>query len=180
MPVWTREFTRASDIILQHEGGFQKSPDDPGNWTGYGRGNGVLKGTKYGISAAQYPNLDIENLTKDDARLIYFSDYWRKVRGDRLPFGIALVLFDFYVTSSPAAVIKSLQDAVSVKQDGLFGDRTLAAVFTHNQRYVIEQLTTNRILYYTGLKNFPQNKGGWIRRSIETMGHALADTGESR
>lgn len=170
---YSHDFIRASDIILNHEKGFQKDYQDAGNWTGGKVGAGELKGTKWGISAGQYPTLDIEGLTREDARLIYFTDYWRKIRGDRLPFGIALALFDFYVTSHPPAVFKAIQKAVGVKQDGIFGDITLASVLNHNPAYVIEQLTTNRILYYTDLEKFPRYKGGWVRRAVETMTLAL-------
>ena len=39
-------FNRCIVKILENEGGFQEDPDDPGNYA-----DGVLKGTKYGISA---------------------------------------------------------------------------------------------------------------------------------
>ena len=33
--------------------------------------------TKFGISNNIYPSLDIKNLTLNDAKRIYFDDYWR-------------------------------------------------------------------------------------------------------
>jgi lysozyme family protein len=70
------EFNQAFKVILKHEGGFQKLPNDKGNWTGGRIGVGELKGTKYGISAAQFPELDIQNLTVEQASEIYKSEYW--------------------------------------------------------------------------------------------------------
>jgi hypothetical protein len=46
-------FDRAFEETIGLEGGFSRNPDDNGNWTGGRRGLGELKGTKYGISAAQ-------------------------------------------------------------------------------------------------------------------------------
>ena len=56
-------FDRVIPIILHNEGGYQCDPDDRGNYTS----GGILRGTKYGISARQYPRLDIKNLTPDQA-----------------------------------------------------------------------------------------------------------------
>lgn len=62
------DFRRAIDIIIAtHEGGFQNRADDPGNWTA----DGVLKGTKFGISAHSFPNVDIESLTLTEAEDLY-------------------------------------------------------------------------------------------------------------
>jgi lysozyme family protein len=62
------DFRRAIDIIIAtHEGGFQNRPDDPGNWTA----DGQLKGTKFGMSAHSFPNVDIENLTLTEAEDLY-------------------------------------------------------------------------------------------------------------
>jgi lysozyme family protein len=61
---------------------FQKAVDDLiDNWEGtiYVKTVGDAGGgTKFGISSAAYPNLDIKNLTRDDAIKIYYYDYWLK------------------------------------------------------------------------------------------------------
>jgi lysozyme family protein len=56
------DFLRAFELLVGHEGGFTDDPRDTGSWTGGNAGAGQLKGRKYGISAASYPNLDIKNL----------------------------------------------------------------------------------------------------------------------
>jgi lysozyme family protein len=67
-------FTRLIDV----EKGFQADPRDRGNWTGGEPGRGLLKGTKFGISAAAYPSEDIEHLTLERAQLLYRRDYWAR------------------------------------------------------------------------------------------------------
>lgn len=74
-PVWDA----AIESLLKVEGGFQDYYHDRGNWTGGAVGAGELRGTKYGISAASYPELDIRNLTRDDAVAIYARDFWPQV-----------------------------------------------------------------------------------------------------
>ena len=63
-------------IVGDIEKGYSQDPRDPGNWTSGKVGQGLLKGTKGGISAAAYPSLDIPNLTPGDMRTLYAHDYW--------------------------------------------------------------------------------------------------------
>lgn len=65
--------------ILQNEGGFTADPDDRGNWTTGIIGKGELKGTKYGISAMAFPNLDIKNLDLATAEKIFVEKYFAKI-----------------------------------------------------------------------------------------------------
>ena len=53
--------------VLRREGGAKltKDPDDPGGTT------------KYGISKRANPDVDVENLTEDEAVLIYLDKYWK-------------------------------------------------------------------------------------------------------
>jgi len=71
-------FNSAVQIVLRDEGGYTADPRDAGNWTGGRVGAGALKGTNFGISAAQYPNLDIEGLTRDEAIEIWRRNWWEK------------------------------------------------------------------------------------------------------
>ena len=82
-------------------GGWTINPNDPGNWTGGRKGVGQLKGTKYGIAANTYPNLDIKNLTLEQADQIYIRDYWPKAWGDDWPEGFDQVTYDATVNSGP-------------------------------------------------------------------------------
>lgn len=154
-------FKSAVEIILAHEGGYVNDSRDPGGET------------KFGISKRAYPDIDIRSLTRDDAKAIYYRDYWQPIRGDRLSFGVALVLFDMAVNMGRSRTIKMLQKACSVKQDGKFGDITLAAANSINKNALIEELTKERVLYYTALDTWKIYGAGWLRRSIETLSSAL-------
>ena len=60
-------FDRIIEFTLQEEGGYVNNPADPGGMT------------KYGISKRSYPNLDIANLTIDQAKAIYERDFWNQL-----------------------------------------------------------------------------------------------------
>ncbi|MGH7036356.1 MAG: glycosyl hydrolase 108 family protein [Stellaceae bacterium] len=128
-----RAFAAAVAVLLAHEGGFQKAPDDPGNWTGGKIGLGALKGTKYGISAAQYPTLDIEGLSPSDAAAIYRRDWWDRFGLERLPAALAAKLLDAGVNIGMENAMRSLQRALRacgkpVAEDGVLGAATFAAI----------------------------------------------------
>lgn len=83
-------FDHCFAFTVGSEGGYTSDSADKGNWTGGAVGAGVLKGTKYGISAAEYPTLDIANLTQADAETIYRKDYWPGIRAPRCPCRLLL------------------------------------------------------------------------------------------
>ena len=60
------DINKAFDILMEFEGGSEvvSVPQDKGGLT------------KYGISQAAYPKLNIRNLNKESSLEIYTSDYW--------------------------------------------------------------------------------------------------------
>ena len=74
--IQSQTFDECFSRLQIHEGGYSSIPEDKGNWTSGKIGVGVLMGTKFGISAARYPFLDIKNLTLAEAKDIYFDDFW--------------------------------------------------------------------------------------------------------
>ncbi len=78
-------FDSAFEKTVGLEGGYGCDPDDKGNWTRGVIGVGELKGTKYGISAAAYPDEDIKNLTLDRAKYLYRCDYWQRLNIGEVP-----------------------------------------------------------------------------------------------
>jgi len=124
-------FLEAFAQVIGIEGGFTRDPKDKGNWTGGKCGVGILQGTKYGISAARYPNLDIEHLTLDEARALYFWDFWKELGLDRIDDAqIAGELFDTAVNCGPGEAGKDAQKALRylgeiILVDGIIGKDTI-------------------------------------------------------
>lgn len=61
--------------VFAMEGGLTTDPKDRGNWTTGVIGQGELKGTNFGISAMAFPNVDIKNLTQEQATNLYVTNY---------------------------------------------------------------------------------------------------------
>lgn len=161
-------FNQICDIVLGTEAGFTEDTRDPGNWTGGKILVGELKGTKYGISAASYPNENIAALTIDQARSIYRSDYWDMIAGDSLPPHVALVAFDAAVNSGVTTSAKWLQASVGAFEDGLIGPQTLASikatVAKNGADALCAELMAQRLSYLASLPTFKTFGLGWTRR----------------
>ena len=153
------DFDKAFEILIGHEGGLSLDPKDPGNWA-----NEVLKGTKYGISAAAYPNIDIASLTLDEAKAIYKKDYWDSMKLDRFPIEITYDLFDLAVNSGTKNAVKLLQRALKVKEDGVVGPTTLLGVNSLHPYKIKCFLVGTRLNFMTDLKIWDSQGKGWARR----------------
>lgn len=97
------------------EGGYSNRPSDKGGET------------KYGISKRSYPQIDINNLTREGATEIYYKDYWKGPRIDELPAPLVYAVFDSVVHHRPRTAIGFLQQALDVSADGLIGPQTITA-----------------------------------------------------
>lgn len=101
---------------LVHEGGYVNNPNDPGGET------------KFGISKRQFPNLDIANLTEEQAVEIYREGYWKDGYSQISSQLIADKLFDLGVLFGVHTAVAILQTTLHVAVDGVFGPHTLSAV----------------------------------------------------
>lgn len=154
-------FSECVEVILQLEGGYSNDPYDPGGET------------KYGISKAAYPDLDIPNLTKADAILIYKRDYWQRINGDNLPPALALLVFDMAVNAGPKKAAQLLQRMVGATDDGVIGMETLAAVRVPYSAQSLRFYTARRIDYYTRLPGWKAFGMGWTQRTLNAYQRAL-------
>ena len=102
-------FEAAIPVVLENEGGTIDDPLDPGGLT------------RFGISQRSYPNVDIKNLTVDQAKDIYKRDFWRF---DGLTSqSVANNIFDASVNEGHEAV-KWAQEIVNTTVDGIYGPNT--------------------------------------------------------
>jgi lysozyme family protein len=149
------DFDAAIEIVLKHEGGLTRDSRDPGGLT------------NFGISQRAYPQRNIAELTREDAKAIYRQDYWQAVRADQLPPDLRLHLFDAAVNAGVRQAIQWLQRACAVKVDGIMGPETLRAAASTSG--VKERMIAERLEFYTGLSNFSVFGRGWIRRVAQNI-----------
>lgn len=162
-------FDKAFERVIGHEGGYTDDQRDRGNWTSGVIGKGELRGTKYGISAMAYPMLDIRNLTLDGAKDIYRADYWNRCHIDDLPDIVRFDMFDMAVNSGVGAAVKTMQRALGVKADGIWGADTAAAARNADPYILDKKFSGYRLQYLCDLTTFPTFGKGWVRRVASNL-----------
>ena len=170
-------FEQAFAFVIGIEGALDLTQNDKGNWTGGEVGKGEFKGTKYGISAASYPDRDIANLTLADAQAIYLADYWDRWGCDRLPPAYGVLLFDGIVNQGEV-VIRDLQRAVGAAVDSLvttdsIGPETVAHATMAGLGGLID-FASRRIVRYAQSPFWQVDAHGWTARVFKVYAWALA------
>lgn len=158
-------FARAFAATLSHEGVLSTDRADPGNY----RPDGSFGGTKFGISARAYPNIDIANLTLEKAQQIYRIDFWEKPGFDKLPPQVAIQVFDGAVNSGARSSIIWLQRAVQVTPDGLLGPVTTAKSWEMHPDTVVRRYLGYRLSHMSDLAIWPAQGRGWARRIAHNL-----------
>lgn len=166
-------FDKAFDLVIGHEGGFTNRSTDPGNWTGGRVGSGILRGTKYGISAGAFPKLDIKNMTLEQAKDIYLEHYWHPSGAAACPSGVDYMVFDSAVNNGVGSAARFLQRAVGAQDDGKVGPKTLAAVAKAaiaDPDGLLEEFQAQRIWHHMKIKSMVDEFGlGWSRRLVRVL-----------
>lgn len=162
-------FRRCLDHVLRHEGGFVQHPDDPGGATNMG----ITLATLRDWRGADVTADDVRALTRDEAAAIYLARYWNPIRGDELPPGLDLVVFDFAVHSGVRRAAVALQRLLGVTADGVIGRKTLRAAQAADTEDAIRRLCDERLEFLRRLRTWPTFGRGWQRRVQEVREAAL-------
>lgn len=152
--------------MLSYEGGYTNDPADPGGET------------NFGISKKSYPDLDIKNLSREQAIEIYYRDFWQKYRYCELQDeDIASKVFDLSVNMGPGIAHAHLQFAVmfssmmTLRVDGIIGPKTIKAVNTHPvPTLLLAKLKLRAVKYYADLgldTGKVKYLRGWIYRALD-------------
>ena len=155
------DFDTAFSRLIDSEGGYVNDPADPGGET------------KFGISKRSYPDVDIANLTLDQAKAIYLRDFWSPL-GDAHP-AIKFQCFDFAVNSGIGTAIRKLQLAVGVADDGHWGPKSAAALAAMDLNDVLMRFAAQRLLFMTSLSTWGEFGKGWARRIAKNLLYAAED-----
>jgi lysozyme family protein len=158
------DFNTAFDRLLGHEGGYVNNPLDPGGET------------NWGISKRSYPDVDIRNLTRDGAKVIYQTDFWNRVNADHLPGSISYQVFDFAVNSGIETAIRYFQRALGVADDGHWGPISQFAANTATESDMIMNLNAERLEFMTKLVNWNNASKGWARRIAQNLRYGALDS----
>lgn len=173
-------FAGALSAVLVHEGGYVDHPADPGGATNMGITHKTLARWRNVQPWSNLPKSEVKNLRRDEAALIYRDGYWDAVRGDDLPAGLDLAVFDFAVNSGPGRAAIYLQNIVSAAPDGKIGPLTITAVNAYCAKFgaaqLVNELCSQRLAFLERLSTWPTFGKGWSRRVAEVRKQSLAMT----
>jgi len=172
----TKMFDICMKRLLSVEGGFQKDYYDRGNWTSGVIGQGSLKGTKYGLTAMNYPDVDIEGMSEDTAKMIYERDWWIKFELGKLPSALQYLVFDAAIHHGNYNATRLLQKAVGTIADGVMGPKTRKAISEMDAKEIAFRFLSERLKYMTDINAWSHNAKGWTRRIAENLKFAAEDT----
>ena len=165
----TRNFLNAYDNLIGHEGGYANNSADIGgetykgisrrynsDWSGWNiidnlkpsNFNPQNKEHKKQLNQELSQNEELQTLVKE----FYYENYWKKFRGDDLPYEIAEELLEQSVIRGTWKTAgKTLQEALNLLNrngklfpdlvvDGIVGPKTLQAVNLVNKRRLLTVL----------------------------------------
>ncbi len=158
-------FDRAMEFVLRWEGGLVDHESDPGGLT------------NFGIAKRSHPDVDIKNLTEEQAKEIYRADYWDKIKGDQLPAAVAVAVMDYAVNSGVTRASRALQRVVHAGVDGQIGPNTIsqvmAATANRSNQEVAQDVVMQRSDFLSGLVTKKPELTvflkGWMRRTHSLM-----------
>lgn len=135
--------------------------------------------TKFGIAQNKHPEVDVRNLTEEQALEIYYNEYYRASCADRVPFLFGLLIFECAVNQGLGRAVRLWQQAVGVVADGQAGPVSLAALEKRkNNPDTIAFFMAFRVQAYVGIKDsnpasYAANNKGWFKRMfLATMAGA--------
>lgn len=131
-------FDRSIRFVLRWEGGYANNPADPGGET------------NFGISKRSYPDVDIKNLTQQQAIEIYRRDYWPIASTYEWP--LCLAVFDLAVNGGAGRAQQAISEV---------GTDFLA-------------LMAWRVQWYTTLDGWTTFGRAWIARCADLLNEARA------
>lgn len=151
------------DKVISNEGGYNNDHEDLGGET------------KYGISKRWYPHLNIPHLTLEQAKQIYYDDYYKPAKVHKLPYELQYAFFDTVINTGQKRAVKILQEAINaqsvmpIEVDGVIGPKTIQAA----QSLSCKRFVAYRIKFYGKLIQLkPEQEKfyyGWFKRSLETI-----------
>lgn len=168
-------FARSLKAVLAYEGGYVNHPKDPGGPTNKGITQRVYDAWLAGQGKKAK---SVKLIPDDEVAAIYRRQYWDLVRGDSLPAGVDLALFDFAVNSGVSRAVRAAQKVAGEKQDGVLGEVTMAKLKQADAVSFIEAYCAERLRFVQSLRTYSTFGQGWFRRIMgRAEGAQVKDTG---
>lgn len=165
----TENFDYCLAHVLKSEGGYVNHPKDPGGRTNLGVTQKVWEDWVGKASSEE----EMKALTKEMVAPLYKARYWDKVRGDDLPSGLDLCVFDLSVNSGVFRAASFLQRILGAKEDGVIGPKTLALIKPENALELVKEYSHRRRMFIRGLATYATFGKGWENRINKVEADAI-------
>ena len=153
-------FDSCLEHVLHSEGGYVNHPQDPGRETNLG----VTRRVWQDWVKRELHDDEMRHLTPDMVAPLYKARYWDAVKGDDLPSGLDLCVFDCAVNAGVSRAARFLQHTVGAVEDGVLGPKTLELVKTKGATALIADFCAQREMHYKSLPTFATFGKGWMAR----------------
>lgn len=148
-------FDKSFDLLMGHEGAYSDHKEDNGGKTKYGVTEKTARTHGY---RGHMKDLDV-----DTAKLIYRQHYWMPVL-EMFPLPVAFNIFDAAVNCGPTTAVRMTQQALGIRDDGLFGPMTREALLSMPMDRFLRRFNAIRLEYCTTLDDWKHFGAGWARR----------------
>lgn len=160
------KFLKVLDFTLLWEGSYSDNPADSGGATNYGITQSELNTW---LNSQKKPAQNVQNLTLDDAKTIYYSNYFLTLpEVDILCPELLQVLFDTAVNFGLTGCIEFIQEALSLPLTGIYDNTTKTGLLANNNVTFAIKICNNRIAYRAErVKENPSQNvflQGWLNR----------------
>ena len=163
----SKNFQKSLKRVLKHEGGYVNHPSDHGGETNFGITKSTARSYGYHGSMRTIPMTVVEK--------IYKSQYWDAMSCENFDFALAYQLFDAAVNHGLLNARKILQRTIKVKDDGIIGAVSLAAIRQLDTADLVQMFNAERISFYTRISTFPTFGRGWMNRMVDNLRYAVED-----
>jgi len=179
MTIYSGRFHACLAEVLRWEGGWSDHPRDTGGPTmrgvtiyRYADHMGYARPSR-GTQAWERIKAELRRIPDATLHDIYHRWYWQAMRGDDLPVGLDLEVFDFAVNAGHPVAIRHLQRVLGVRVDSDIGPATLGAARKGDPADLVRRYTDSRCAFYRACREFPTFGKGWLRRADGVQTAAL-------
>lgn len=176
-------FDKSFNIMFDIEGGrqlHQNVTESAETYSGiYRKYHDTWVGWAY-IDKGEHPPLEV-------IKSFYKENFWDRVKGDKLPAGVDLAVFDYAVNSDPSDAGIALQQAIGISGggvDGIIGSGTLAKLSNFLQEdtrarieHIIDEVCALRLehMMQSPQSDLREYALGWSRRVCKILKLSLIE-----
>lgn len=174
----TQKFEKAFAFTIKNESTrYVNDPKDSGGPTKFG----ITKKTYEAFHRQCVPDSVIENLVIEDAKKIYFENYWKKINGDLIKSStLATAIFDtavLYGIGTAGAMVQKAANLLNygLKVDGKIGDKTLDvldAFYGNEGDFLLKLHSVTLVRIAAVCAQDPKNerfRNGWTNRADKVL-----------